>query len=279
MNDLSIALLAAGLPDKRQVAVSFSRAAASYDSVAELQRAVGHELMARLPRHLNPQRWLDLGSGTGYFSRELGQRYAHSQGLALDIAQGMLAYARPLGGAQHFIAGDAESLPLQSNSCDVIFSSLALQWCADFRGVLSETQVKLLTNAGTANGRHRITPHSRRPGKLLRSSNQASDKPTTAQVTVTPTISSKVLRIRPKTKGRHNRWIACAHPACQALVPTYSNGNRLRPTRNSTGSSSQIEGLLRFRVKRAGWAADSIRASLLLVQAPALHQRCQGRPG
>ena len=138
MNDLSVAMLAASLPDKRQVAVSFSRAASSYDSVAELQRDVGHELIARLPVGLAPQRWLDLGSGTGYFSRVLGQRFGHSQGLALDIAEGMLAYARPLGGAQHFIAGDAENLPLQSNSCDVIFSSLALQWCADFRAVLSE---------------------------------------------------------------------------------------------------------------------------------------------
>lgn len=45
MNDLSIAMLAASLPNKRQVAVSFSRAAASYDSVAQLQRDVGHELM------------------------------------------------------------------------------------------------------------------------------------------------------------------------------------------------------------------------------------------
>ena len=140
MNDLSVALLAASLPDKRQVAVSFSRAAASYDSVAQLQRAVGRELIARLPQGLSPQRWLDLGSGTGYFSRLLGERFTHSQGLALDIAQGMLAYARPLGGAQHFIAGDAESLPLQSNSCDLIFSSLALQWCADFRAVLNEAQ-------------------------------------------------------------------------------------------------------------------------------------------
>ena len=133
-------MLASALPDKRQVAVSFSRAAASYDSVAELQRAVGHQLIARLPQELAPQRWLDLGSGTGYFSRVLGERFAHSQGLALDIAQGMLAYARPFGGAQHFIAGDAESLPLQSNSCDLIFSSLALQWCFDFRAVLSEAQ-------------------------------------------------------------------------------------------------------------------------------------------
>ena len=138
MTDLSAVPLASHLPDKRRVAVSFSRAAASYDSVAELQRAVGFELISRLPEHLNPSRWLDVGCGTGYFSRVLGQRFAHSEGLALDIAQGMLAYARPLGGATHFIAGDAECLPLRANSCDVVFSSLALQWCADFDAVLSE---------------------------------------------------------------------------------------------------------------------------------------------
>ena len=140
MTDLSVATHANPLPDKRQVAVSFSRAAASYDSVAELQRAVGHELASRLPADLKPERWLDLGSGTGYFSRVLGQRFVHSEGLALDIAQGMLAFARPQGGAQHFIAGDAESLPLQSGSCDLIFSSLALQWCADFNAMLSEAR-------------------------------------------------------------------------------------------------------------------------------------------
>ena len=138
MNDLSIALLAAGLPDKRQVAVSFSRAAASYDSVAELQRAVGHELLARLPQHLNPQRWLDLGSGTGYFSRVWAPALPASQGGALDIAEGMLNHARPLGGAGHFIAGDAERLPLRDASFGLIFSSLAVQWCADFTAVLSE---------------------------------------------------------------------------------------------------------------------------------------------
>lgn len=138
MTDLSVATFGHALPDKRQVAVSFSRAAASYDSVAELQRAVGHELLARLPKDLSPKRWLDLGSGTGYFSRELGQRFAGSEGLALDIAQGMLAFARPLGGAQHYIAGDAEHLPLQPDSCDLVFSSLALQWCSDFNAVLSE---------------------------------------------------------------------------------------------------------------------------------------------
>jgi malonyl-CoA O-methyltransferase len=129
-----------GLPDKRQVAASFSRAAESYDSVAALQRTVGQQLLAQLPVEFNPTCWLDLGCGTGYFSRVLAERFATSQGVALDIAEGMLQHARPLGGAQFFVAGDAESLPLRNASCDLLFSSLALQWCADFQTVLSEAE-------------------------------------------------------------------------------------------------------------------------------------------
>jgi malonyl-CoA O-methyltransferase len=63
-----------------------------------------------------------------------------SHGVALDIAEGMLNHARPLGGAQHFIAGDAERLPLQDSTCDLIFSSLAVQWCEDFASVLGEAR-------------------------------------------------------------------------------------------------------------------------------------------
>ena len=130
----------AALPDKRQVAASFSRAAESYDAVAELQRNVGTQLLARLPASLQPRRWLDLGCGTGYFTRALAERFAQGEGLAVDIAEGMLRHARPQGGAAHFIAGDAEALPLQSDNVELLFSSLALQWCADFPRVLSEAQ-------------------------------------------------------------------------------------------------------------------------------------------
>ncbi|MNC32881.1 hypothetical protein D3C75_812550 [compost metagenome] len=85
---------------------------------------------------------------------------------------------------------------------------------------LSDTQVKLLTNDGTANGRHSTTPHNRRPARLLRSSSQASARPTTMQVSVTPTISIRVLRISPQTKGRHSRCKASRQPASQALMAT-----------------------------------------------------------
>lgn len=128
------------LPDKRQVAASFSRAATSYDAVAELQRMVGNALIERLPGELKPALWLDLGCGTGHFSRVLGSRFPTGDGVALDIAEGMLRHARPQGGAQNFIAGDAECLPLRDASVDLIFSSLALQWCEDFFAVLSEAK-------------------------------------------------------------------------------------------------------------------------------------------
>ncbi|WP_343578169.1 malonyl-ACP O-methyltransferase BioC [Pseudomonas sp.] len=134
------------LPDKRQVAASFSRAAETYDAVADLQRAVGSQLLQRLPNELAPQRWVDLGSGTGYFTRALAEHYPQAHGLAVDIAEGMLRHARDLGGAEHFIGGDAEHLPLRDGACDLLFSSLALQWCADLPSVLSEARRVLRPN-------------------------------------------------------------------------------------------------------------------------------------
>jgi len=139
---------AAVLPDKRQVAASFSRAAASYDSVAALQRQVGNQLLARLPLDLQVASWLDLGSGTGYFSRALAAAFPQGDGIALDIAEGMLRHARPQGGARHFVAGDAERLPLRDAGLDLIFSSLALQWCEDFASVLGEAR-RVLRRGGT----------------------------------------------------------------------------------------------------------------------------------
>lgn len=147
MTDLSVSAAypaqsaqAHSLPDKRQVAASFSRAAASYDSVAQLQRDVGQALLGRLPLAFSPQRWVDLGSGTGHFSRVLAERFPEADGVAVDIAEGMLRHARTLGGAQQYVVGDAEQLPLADASCDLLFSSLAVQWCSNFAAVLAEAR-------------------------------------------------------------------------------------------------------------------------------------------
>ena len=130
---------------KQAIAQSFSRAAPRYDSVAALQRDVGERLLRDIPSNDNasdggtgessssgnsPATVLDLGCGTGFFQPHLMARYAGAAYLGLDLAQGMLAWARqqhPQGTV--WVAGDAESLPLLEGSIDVIFSSLAFQWC------------------------------------------------------------------------------------------------------------------------------------------------------
>ena len=126
--------------DKRAVAASFSRAASTYDQVAELQRQVGSNLLARLPESLQPCSLVDLGCGTGYFTRALNARFGRAV-MGLDIAEGMLRYARAQGPEQAaWITADAEALPLRDGSQDLLFSSLALQWCPDLGRALSEAR-------------------------------------------------------------------------------------------------------------------------------------------
>lgn len=124
---------------KSQIAESFSRAALSYDSVAQLQRDIGHTLLNRLPS-LSPEVVLDLGCGTGYFAPLLSKQCKPQQLIGLDLAQGMLEYACQSRATTNtlWLCGDAEKLPLATNSVDLIFSSLAIQWCEDLPALFSE---------------------------------------------------------------------------------------------------------------------------------------------
>lgn len=116
---------------KAEVAQSFSRAASRYDSVASLQRDVGGQLLHRLDSlGQQPGTVLDLGCGTGYFCPALRERYPGADYIGLDLAQGMVEFARQrCPGERQWLVGDAEALPLASNSVDLVFSSLAIQWC------------------------------------------------------------------------------------------------------------------------------------------------------
>lgn len=116
---------------KKAVAASFSRAATDYDAVAQLQRDVGERLLGYLDAWPGEAtRVLDLGCGTGYFCPALLARYPDAQYLGLDLAAGMVDFARRRSSpACAWLVADAESLPLASGSVDLVFSSLAVQWC------------------------------------------------------------------------------------------------------------------------------------------------------
>ena len=117
--------------DKRDIAVSFSRAAASYDSVARLQRDVGNALLQRaLSPAIEVRDVLDMGSGTGFFCEALAAMHPAARYLGLDLAEGMVRYARDHhDAAARWAVADAEAMPLAAASQDLVFSSLAIQWC------------------------------------------------------------------------------------------------------------------------------------------------------
>lgn len=122
--------------DKMRVARQFSRAADKYDAAAHVQSDVAFDAQQRLPRTVGTL--LDIGCGTGRVTQVLAQRANRTIGL--DIAQGMLSYAAQRYPGICWLAGDAEALPLQSNSVDCVFSSMALQWCEEPGRVLQELQ-------------------------------------------------------------------------------------------------------------------------------------------
>ena len=141
--------------DKRQVRRSFERAATSYDQVAVLQRAVADRMAERLQfiKH-QPATVLDAGCGTGYARPLLQAHYADARLISLDLAIGMLRVARgtrpwwkklrPEKVA--YVCGDLESLPLQTGSVDMIWSSLAMQWCNDLDATFADIRRVLAPN-------------------------------------------------------------------------------------------------------------------------------------
>ena len=140
--------------DSRQIRRSFSQAAPNYDAVAAIQTEVRQRLLERLDwMRIAPSCVLDVGSGTGHGSTSLAQRYDKATVLSLDIALGMLQQARSRiswwqrwRSKQHLICADATALPLATNSTDLIFSNLTLQWCHDLDRVFGDFRRVLRPN-------------------------------------------------------------------------------------------------------------------------------------
>ena len=127
--------------DKQEVRRAFSKAAATYDAAAIVQREVCTRMLEKLDViKLQPSRILDAGSGTGFGTRQLGERYRGAEIVSLDIALGMLQAAKGTSGwwqklfkgnKQRFLCADIEMLPFASQGFDMVWSNLTLQWCND----------------------------------------------------------------------------------------------------------------------------------------------------
>ena len=128
-----------GFLDKTKIKQAFGNASHTYDSVAELQRNVGRDLLCSfLSEKLNGV-VIDLGCGTGFLTQELVLHCENIDLIALDLAFSMLQTTRQkLGDSLNVVCADAENLPFLNETINTIFSNLALQWCQPIDEVLHE---------------------------------------------------------------------------------------------------------------------------------------------
>jgi malonyl-CoA O-methyltransferase len=123
-------------PAAAAIGAAFDRIAGIYDRHAALEREVGDRLLERLAfQRREPQRIVDLGSGTGHCSLLLKRRFRAAEVIGLDASLGMSRQLRKR--SSRFrplrpVVADLARLPLAERSADLLFSNLALQWCTDF---------------------------------------------------------------------------------------------------------------------------------------------------
>jgi len=133
--------------DRQKIRRAFDKAATSYDEHAVLQREVASRLMQRLDwLKIAPRTIIDIGAGTGEPTSGLSKRFKKAQVIALDVSLNMLrqVHRRRSRWGHHWlrrlpgVCCDAQLLPMRDESVDMVFSSLALQWCNRPDQVFSE---------------------------------------------------------------------------------------------------------------------------------------------
>lgn len=96
-------------------------------------------------------RWLDMGCGTGALSQTILKQCAPSGVIGIDPSDDYIAYANSstYSGVASFQVGDAQALPFDDESFDVVVSALAINFVPDKTRAASE-MVRVVRRGGTA---------------------------------------------------------------------------------------------------------------------------------
>lgn len=94
-------------------------------------------LMRRLAGVRQRDTLLDVGCGTGWFTRRLAREWGWNV-TGLDADPERLAYARAHRRNERYLEGDARALPFADASIDVVVSFAALCFIDDWQGALRE---------------------------------------------------------------------------------------------------------------------------------------------
>lgn len=127
----------------------FSAAAAGYNRLARVQRAVADRLFQGLAFLGDAHRVLDIGCGTGNLTRRLAETWPRADVDGIDLAPGMIDEARRLNGTATrpvFFVADAATFTGE-RPYDLLVSSSTLHWVQPL-----ESTFKHLANLLTSDG-------------------------------------------------------------------------------------------------------------------------------
>jgi malonyl-CoA O-methyltransferase len=123
--------------DKEIIKRNFSRCAAYYDRFSVVQNICARRLISKI-HNGGISDILDIGCGTGNFTKLLRERFPASNIKAIDISWDMVEVARrKLKDADiEFIVADAETMEFKK-TFDLICSNASFQWFQDLENTLS----------------------------------------------------------------------------------------------------------------------------------------------
>lgn len=134
-----------------EISKAFNHHAAEYELAAKVQHEIGSRLLERLHYlKIAPQRILDLGCGTGVFSRELAQMYPKAQIVGVDLAHAMLLQAQKKHSWRRkwpLVSADMKQLPFATGAFDLVFANQVIHWGEPLEFVFRELNRVMKPNA------------------------------------------------------------------------------------------------------------------------------------
>jgi malonyl-CoA O-methyltransferase len=151
LSDLGCFFLMGILRFSEEVCNAFHKQALQYEAEARVQYEIGEQLFERLDfLKINPKYILDLGCGTGLFSKKLKKKYPKANIISLDFAHGMLLETQKKSrwheSKMQCVRADMHALPFSNNVFDLIFSNQVLHWSHHAPDLLRELNRVMHTN-------------------------------------------------------------------------------------------------------------------------------------
>ncbi len=128
--------------------IRFDDGTAYEESMGRWSELAGAEFLAWLAPPAGAA-WLDIGCGTGVFSRMIARSCAPAAITAIDPSEAQLAYARQAAPAIHYQQADAQALPFPAASFDQAVMALVIFFLPDPAKGVAE-MARILRPGGTA---------------------------------------------------------------------------------------------------------------------------------